>query len=158
MAHRRLSSTEIARKIKHDFGGGMMDYARLMVIRTIISREGIGEKIPHRIYERDLTQETYQDRKDGSSVAWRLGTPVFLSYQLLEWVLVFEANQYYNDNIRYGCSSKLGIPLQSILQRQQSYGHCDEDWHTGPILYATTGAKGVAKYHFLRPQQLVLGI
>ncbi|WZZ07640.1 hypothetical protein YC2023_093561 [Brassica napus] len=56
MAHRRFSSAEIARKIKHDFGGGMMDSARLMVIRTIISREGIGEKIPHRIYEKDLSQ------------------------------------------------------------------------------------------------------
>ena len=32
----------------------MMDSARLMVIRTIISREGIGEKIPSRKYEKDL--------------------------------------------------------------------------------------------------------
>ena len=32
-----------------------MDSARLMVIHTIISREGIGDKIPHRIYERDLS-------------------------------------------------------------------------------------------------------
>ena len=32
-----------------------MDSARLMVTRTIISREGIGEKILHRKYERDLS-------------------------------------------------------------------------------------------------------
>ena len=32
-----------------------MDYARLMVICTIISREGVGDKIPHRKYERDLS-------------------------------------------------------------------------------------------------------
>ena len=39
---------------EHYLGVGMLDSARLMVIRTIISREGVGEKISHWKYVRDL--------------------------------------------------------------------------------------------------------
>ena len=39
---------------KHCLWRGMMDYARLMVIRTIILRESVAEKIPHWKYVKDL--------------------------------------------------------------------------------------------------------
>lgn len=61
MVHGRFNFTEIARKIKiarktkHRFGGGMIDSARLVVIRTIISRRDVGNKISYQKYEKDLS-------------------------------------------------------------------------------------------------------